>query len=157
MAITTNDARVDMAARRFWVKGQVAYADVRVFNPLAKSLRHLTLQAAYRRNENEKKRNYNERIINVDHGSFNPLVFSCYGGMSRECSRFYSHAADLIAEKRKINKSVVSGWIKTRLNFSLILSCLLCIRGTRSIYEKDVDKMNESDIGLVVSESKIIT
>ena len=102
--------------------------------PLAKIPRHLTRQAAHRRNENEKKRNYNERIIIVDYGSFTLLVFSCYRGMSRECSRFYSHAAELIADKSKITKSVVSGWMKTRLNFSLIRSCLLCIRGTRSIY-----------------------
>ena len=112
LAIASNDARADVAARSFWVKGQVAYADVRVFNPLAKSHKNLTLQAAHKKNENEKKRNYNGKIINVDHGSFTPLVFSCYGGMSRECSRFYSHAAELIAEKRKISKSVVRAYFE---------------------------------------------
>ena len=111
-AIASNDARADVAARSFWVKGKVVYAHVRVFTPLAKSHKNLTLEAVHKKNENEKKRNYNERILNVDHGSFTPLVFSCYGGMSRECSRFYSHAAELIAEKRKI--SGVSGWMKTR-------------------------------------------
>ena len=73
-AISSNDVRADVAS--FLVKGQAAYADVRVFNTLAKSNRNLTLQAAHKKNENEKKRNYNERIINVeDHGSFTPLVF----------------------------------------------------------------------------------
>lgn len=101
----------------------------------------------------KKKRSYNERIIHVDHGSFTPLVFSCFGGMSRECSRFYSHAADLIAEKRKLSKSIVSAWIKTRLNFSLIRSMLLCVRGTRSMYEKTHNL--DGDIELAVQESRI--
>lgn len=152
-AITTNEARTDVAARSFWVKGQMAYADVRVFNPLAKCHKNLTLQVAHKKNENEKKRSYNERIIHVDHGSFTPLVFSCFGGMSRECSRFYSHAADLIAEKRKLSKSIVSAWIKTRLNFSLIRSMLLCVRGTRSMYEKTHNL--DGDIELAVQESRI--
>lgn len=152
-AITTNEARTDVAARSFWVKGQMAYADVRVFNPLAKCHKNLTLQVAHKKNENEKKRSYNERIIHVDHGSFTPLVFSCFGGMSRECSRFYSHATDLIAEKRKLSKSIVSAWIKTRLNFSLIRSMLLCVRGTRSMYEKTHNL--DGDIELAVQESRI--
>ena len=86
--LTTNEARVDVTARSFWIKGQMAYSDVRIFNPLAKCHRNLSLQAAHKNNENEKKRKYNDRIIEVEHGSFTPLVFTCFGGMSRECSRF---------------------------------------------------------------------
>ena len=86
----------------------MAYSDVRIFNPLAKCYRNLSLQAAHKNNENEKKRKYNDRIIEVEHGSFTPLVFTCFGGMSRECSRFYAHAAEKIADKRK---SIVSAWL----------------------------------------------
>ena len=150
--VRTDDAKADVAARGFWTRGQMAYADVRVFNPLAKCHRNQTLQAVHRKNENEKKRTYNDRIINVDHGSFKPLVFSCYGGMSRECSSFYSHAAELISEKRKLPKSIVSCWLKTRLNFSLIRSCILCIRGTRSIYDK-TETIELTDIKLAVHDS----
>ena len=35
--VTTNEARVDVAARGVWVKGQMALFDVRVFNPIAKA------------------------------------------------------------------------------------------------------------------------
>ena len=31
-AVQSNEARIDVAARRFWVKGQVAYFNVKVFN-----------------------------------------------------------------------------------------------------------------------------
>ena len=150
--IRTDDARADVAARGFWTRGQMAFVDVNVFNPLAKCHRNQTLEAVHRKNENDKKRNYNDRIINVHHGSFTPLVFSCYGGMSRECSRFYTHAAELLSEKRKLPKGFVSCWLKTRLNFSLIRSCLLCIRGTRSIYDK-TKTVELTDIVLAVHDS----
>ena len=132
LTIKADNARADVCARGFWVKGQMAYCDVRVLNPLARCYLNQNLSIAHKRNEQEKKRQYNHRIQEVEQGSFTPLVFSCYGVMSRECSRFYSNAAEQIANKRKTNKSLVSAWIKTRLNFALLRSCLLCIRGTRT-------------------------
>ena len=49
---------------------------------------------------------------------------------------------------------MVSAWIKTRLNFSLIRSMLLCVRGTQSVYEL---VYHEPDIGLTVHERKIMS
>jgi len=107
-SITSNEARADISARSFWCKGQLAFCDVRVFNPLAKRYLNQSLTSAYKTNESEKKRNYNERIIHVDRGSFTPLVFSALGGMSRECSTFFSHAAELMVKKRNMKvKSLV--------------------------------------------------
>jgi hypothetical protein len=155
-SIRSDEARADMSARSFWIKGQTAYIDVRVFNPLAKCYLNQTLLSAHKRNENEKKRQYNERINNIDHGSFTPMVFSCFGGMSRECGTFVSQLAELIAEKRNTPKSMISGWLKTRLNFAMLRSCLLCIRGTRtSIMQQKFDLVKESDIKLVVHESNM--
>ena len=141
----------------FWIRGQTAFADIRVFNPLANCYRNQTLEARYRINENEKKRAYNERIIHVENGSFTPLVFSssCFGGMSRECATFYSHAAELLAEKQNIPRSTASCWLKTRLNFSLLRSCLLCIRGSRSLRPDAFIAVNESVIGMVAKESNM--
>ena len=47
-------------------------------------------------NEKEKKRIYNERIMQVEHGTFTPLMMSATGGMGRESSKFYSRLSDLI-------------------------------------------------------------
>ena len=38
--------------------------------------------------EKEKKKHHNERIQNVKHRSFNPLIMSDYGGFKRECKHF---------------------------------------------------------------------
>ena len=47
-------------------------------------------------------------------------------------------------------------WIRTRLNFSLIRSCLFCLRGSRSPYFKSiVADTNENDIDLIATESKM--
>ncbi|XP_057312286.1 uncharacterized protein LOC130653792 [Hydractinia symbiolongicarpus] len=42
----------------------------------------------------------------------------------------------MIAEKRKINISVASSWVRTKICFALIHACLLCLRGSRGIYKR---------------------
>ena len=63
------------------------------------------------RTENKKKRNYNQRIMQVEQGTFRPLVFLIYGSMGRECPASYSRLNELLAEKRVIHKSVMMHWI----------------------------------------------
>ena len=78
------------------------------------------------------KRNYDQRILQVEQGTFSPFVFSIYGGMGRECLAFYSRLSELLAEKRNIHKSVIMHWIRSKLCYALLKSCLLCLRGSRS-------------------------
>ena len=124
---TSNQARADVSARGLWINGQTAFCDVRVFNPLARCHLHHSLPAVHKKNENEKKWEYNQRILQMEHGSFTPLVFSCFGRMSRECSSIFLHTAERLANRRKEPKSKTSAWIKARLNFALIQSMLLCL------------------------------
>ena len=53
----------------------------------------------YRKNETEKKRAYEERIRNVEHGTFTPLVFSVAGGMGPIVSTFYKCLASMLSAK----------------------------------------------------------
>ncbi len=55
-AITTDNARLDIRARRFWSAAQDAYFDVRVFHPNAPSNSSRTIKAAYKKHEDGKKR-----------------------------------------------------------------------------------------------------
>ena len=77
------------------------FFDVRVFNPTAKRYTKKELSKSYEINEKEKKRRYNNRILEVEHGRFTPLVFSATGGMGREAKKFYSRLAEIIVEKRQ--------------------------------------------------------
>ena len=90
-----------MVARRLWVTGQMAFSDVRVFNRIAKRYVHRDTSKAYQLNEKEKNRNYNERILEVEHGSFTPIVMSAYGDIGKESNKFYSRLAELLAEKNQ--------------------------------------------------------
>ena len=139
------DARLDVAARGFWMRGQQAFCDVRVFNPLAKCHRSKPLAKIHEINEKEKKVKYAARVIEIEHGTFTPLVFSCFGGMSRECSYFYKRLAEKIAEKRDVSISEATCFVRTKICFSLVKSLVLCIHGSRSV-RNDADSFADTDI-----------
>ena len=75
-----------------------AFFDVRVFNPFAKSHLNQKLNTAFMSNKNEKKCMYNQRVIEIKHSSFSPLVFTPYGGTGREAERFMTDLAQKLAE-----------------------------------------------------------
>ena len=130
----SDNARADVCARSFWLTGQVAFFDVRVFNPNAKRYVNQELNKTYEMNEKEKKKQYNERIMQVEHGTFTPLVMSASGGMGRESRKFYARLSEMIAEKRKESYAFVASWIRRKISFALINSVCVCLRGSRSIY-----------------------
>ena len=66
-----DDARLDIAARGFWEKCEMAFFVIRVFNPYATTHLNQNLNAAFTRNEREKKRQYNQRCIQNEHASLN--------------------------------------------------------------------------------------
>ena len=83
-------ARLDVSANGVWGgRFQKTYFDVRVFNPHAPSNKNQTPSTCYRKHEREKKRAYDQRIREVEHSSFTPLVFSATGGMGREATCFF--------------------------------------------------------------------
>ena len=83
-ANTEENARLDVRAHGFWgLRQQSAFFNERVFHPNAPSYHGLQLEACYRRHENEKCRAYEQRLGEIENGSFTPLVFSTSGGMGK--------------------------------------------------------------------------
>ena len=154
-AVKGDDARLDVSARGFWTRGQRAFFDVKVFDPNAQWYSGQTLPQTYTTNENTKKRSYNQRVLEVENGTFTPLIFSCYGGMGVECSHFFKRLSNLLAEKRDENVSLVTSWIRTKISFALLRSILLCVRGTRFRYYKY--KFSDIDFETETKESFINT
>ena len=58
------------------------------------------LEQVLKQHENEKKRQYARRVLEVEQATFTPLVFSTAGGMAGECLKFHSRLAELVAAKR---------------------------------------------------------
>ena len=129
--VNEDQARVDIRARGFWRKGQTAYFDVRITNPNSESQKTQSLPKIYEKHEKEKKRRYNDRILNNEMGSFTPLVFSVSGGMSNECMNYHKHLADKIAQKYNQRYEDVIAYIRCKLSFMILKSALLCLRGSR--------------------------
>ena len=128
-----DEARLDIAARSFWLDNEKAFFDVRVFNPFAKTHLRSNLDAVFKSNENQKKTQYNDRVIKIEHGSFTPIVMSSCGGCGVETSRFVKRLVELVAQKKDMEKSVVSHYIRKKISFELIRSQVACIRGSRSL------------------------
>ena len=80
---------------------------------------------------NDKKRLYSKRVLDVEHGSFMPLVFTTTGGVGKECIRYQSRLAELIAAKKGEHYSQKISWIRARTSFALLWSALVCLRGLR--------------------------
>ena len=132
-AITEDGARLDVAMYGFWGgRFEKAFVDVRVFNPSAQSNRHGPLSSVYRKHEQEKRRQYDQRVREVEHATFTPLVLSTTGGMGRAATTFYKRLASMVAEKRNVPYAVTLNWIRCRLSFALLRASIMSIRGARS-------------------------
>ena len=133
-----DNARTDISADGFWTGNQRAFFDVRIFNPNAPSYHTQKIEALYRKQEKEKRRTYEQRITEIEMGSFSPLVFSVTGGMGRSTTVAYQRLALLLSEKKKEPYNQVISWMRCRLSFSLLRSAISAIRNTRSSYRAKI-------------------
>ena len=151
-AVHEDDARVDIRAAGFWgCRHHRSFFDVRVFNAFAESNQSA---ANFRRHENDKRRAYEERVREVEQGSFTPLVFSSSGGMGKAATVTYRRLASLLSDKWNSLYSVIMGWLHCSLGFSLLRSSLMCLRGSRS---KAGSPGVPAAVDLAVAEGRLAT
>ena len=144
------NARLDISARGVWNTFEKTFFDVRITHPTAASNIKKDLGRLYSENERDKKALYNERIIEKEKASFNPLVFTTTGGMAPECEKVNKKLAYMISEKRKESYSSVIKHIRTRLRFALLRSTLAAIRGYRGKTSEDEgNDLSEVDFNLI--------
>ncbi len=105
LAIIGNEARLDIKPRDFWNPTQYAFLDVRVYSPC---YRAKDTAAIHKQHEAAKKREYNQRVLNVEHGVFTHLVFSTRGSIGKEGTTFYKRLADMLSRKHKKNHTPLS-------------------------------------------------
>ena len=132
-AVHEDDARVDIRAASFWgCLHHRSFFDVRVFNAFAESNQSPCPAATFRRHEGDKRQAYEERVREVERGSFTPLVFSSSGGMGKAAMVTYRRLASLLSDKWNSPYFVIMGWLRCSLGFSLLRSSLMCLRESRS-------------------------
>ena len=138
----SNNARLDISARGVWSRYEKTFFDIRVTHPTADSHMTKSLEALYTDNEKQKKRAYNDRVINIEKATFTPLVFTTTGGMGPECQKFNKRLAELISQKQREEYSHVMRHIRCKLRFSLLKATLAAVRGVRG----KVSRIEEDDI-----------
>ena len=109
-AVTSLEARLDLKAGGFGSRGDTAFFDVRVTHVNSKS----------KKQEGEKKRKYQQRVLDYEIGSFifTPLVFGTNGGMWTDCNCFLKHLAVKLSEKNEEHYHITITWIVIIYRFS---------------------------------------
>lgn len=149
------EARMDVTAVGFWGAWQRAYFDVRVFNPTAPSYTTQKLTTLTEKHEKEKKKKYGLRIKEIEKGTFTPLVFTTTGACGKECDHALKRLANLISEKTGERQAAVMNYIRTEINFTLMRSCHVCLRGCRNFRNERAPREEMREFEIIEQERKL--
>ena len=115
-----------------------------MLSPNSDSFAALATKKVYEQAERKKRALYNERILEVEHGTFAPLIFSVTGGAGPETKVFINILCDKITCKNNQSYPCAVNFIKCKLAFLIRKLVLLCVRGTR-VTKKMNNECSESD------------
>ena len=118
---------LNIQAQGFWERQRSAFFDVLVCHPNADSYRDWTPKQINKKHENEKKRQYAERVMEIEQRTFSrselgesPQVFTTTGGMADECVKYHSRLEELIANKKGESYSSAVSWIRAKVPFAMV-------------------------------------
>ena len=109
-----------------------------------------------RSQEQEKRRQYEMRIREVDRGTFTPLVFSTAGGADPAAGAFLKRLASLLAAKKDLPYAMTIGWLRCRLPFALLRASILCLRGSRSTKAASLHDTVQPDLTLSEGQVSVV-
>ena len=142
-----DEARSDVRVRGFFVEQQNAFFDFRVFYPFASSHNTKSPAQLFKKIASDKKREYEQRMIEVDNASFIPMIMSSSGMMGPEMTIVLKHLARKLATQSGEQYSHVVGVLRCRFAFSMMRMALICLRGSR---RRRSGREEESEIDLSV-------
>jgi hypothetical protein len=87
--------------------------------------------------------------MEVEHGSFTPLVFTTTGVMAHECTVFHRSLAEKISLKRNERYEDIMRYLRVKFSFLALKATLLCVRGSRTT--KKIEETTQ-DFGLALGE-----
>ena len=110
-------------------RGVTAFFDVRVTHVNSNTSQGKPTAAIFKEQETDKRK-YQQRVLEVEIGSFTPLIFGTNGGMGKECEMFMKHLAEKLAEKHVEGYPSVFSWLRTRISIEIFKSVNVSIRGS---------------------------
>ena len=81
--------------------------------------------------KNHRKKEYNDRFLEVEKGTFTPLVFSCCGGSGTEATKFIKHLATRISDKRQEQYRLTVSYTQRRIQFDIVKTCVISFGGPK--------------------------
>ena len=130
-------ARADISALGFWMPLSRAFFDVKVVNTLARSNWSKESKAMYKHHEDLKKKAYAPRILQIEKGTFTPIVLSCTGGSAPEADTFIKRLALKLSAKKQERYSEHVSFLRRRFRFDILRTCLISFRGERKSGSRD--------------------
>ena len=148
-----DQARLDISARSVWNVLERAFFDVRVFHAHAPTNASKPVPAMYISHENEKKRMYNARVLQIERGTFTPLVFSTSGGIGKEAERLVKRLAQKMEASSGQKYSDAVSFLRKRLRFELLKTSVIALRGDRGArlrnnFNQNNDIVSDLDLNL---------
>ena len=67
----------------------------------------------------QKKRKYQQGVLDVEVGSFTPLVFATNGEMGNQCQHFLKYLTHKIAQKDTEPYNTVTAWLRMQISFKI--------------------------------------
>ena len=148
-------ARLDVSAVGIFGPMERTFLDVRVTHANCATYRDKKISKIYEEHEKEKKKSYNQRVVQVEKASFTSLIFTTSGGMAPECTRYHKKVAQLISRKTKEEYSKVMNHLRTRIRFTILKSTLLAVRGERGKPYRRKENITELCFNTIPEKSSV--
>ena len=100
--------------------------------------------------EQKKKRRYNARVLQIEHGTFTPVVFSTTGGAGKEAQTLMKKIAERTASKTNQTYADVMNFVRRRVRFDLLRTTIIALRGSRGKKTPPADNIRDLDMNLIV-------
>ena len=119
---------------------KTALFDLRVTHVNSKCQQTKKASEVFKEHEDEKKRKYQQQVLDVEMGSFTPVVFGTNDGMGNGSQRFLMYLADKIAQKDTELYNTVIAWLRTQISFEQLRSVHACVRGSRTPLQSKIER-----------------
>ena len=128
---TEDRAHPDISSRGLWSPFERTFYDVQVIHPNSPSYLDKKPCQLLLEKEKNKMRKYNQRVLQVEKGTFTPLLYTTYGGWGPQATRYHKRLAEKITSKTKEKYAAVMNHMRTTVNISILRSVLIAVRGQR--------------------------
>ena len=127
--------RQDWTSRQgtFWSLGVTAFFGVRVTHVNFKCNQGEAISTIFK--EQREKRKYQQRVLDVEMGSFTPLVFGTKGGIGADCYCFLKRLTKKLSEKDEEPYHITITWVRILPSFEILRSVHIRLKGSTKFHK----------------------